>query len=419
MRKKITTIVLICFLTVSNLLGISLDEALQRALRSNPELVAAKELWLAEEAQVPQELSLPDPRLGIGYERIPAGTYSLSEADMKMYTLSQAIPFPSKMLLKSKIATKDALVARAMFQEKQNELIARVKSSYYRLYTIHKTIELTEETKELIQNLAKMAEQQYAVGKAAQHDVLKAQVELSLVIDDLLTLKNEELSTAIAQLNLLLNHPPDSSLGTPQPFEIPTLDLYYKDLEELALEHRPNLHAAQQALERSKQVYTLSKLGYLPDLMVTLKQEEMSMGTETEITRGIMISATIPLWFWKKSSHTNEKNARMKASASSYEVVKNALFLEIQNALADYRASGRRVNLFRTSILPQAEQALKSATIGYQTGKVDFLTLMNSERMLRDAKLKYYRVMEKHGTDLARLEKATGTALVLRGGKND
>jgi len=391
--------------------GFNLNDVVEEAMEKNPEVLAAKNQWNATKAKIPQKLSWPDPQFGISFEKIPDPGYSPADAEMKMYSISQMIPFPGKLTMKARIALKDARIAEENYEKKKNEVVAKVKSVYYSLYYIHKSIETNRENKELIQKFSKIAESKYVVGKASQHDVLKAQVELSLIIDDLISLEHDKLPSGEARLNALLNRHPDSTLGTPEDFEIPELDKSQKQIEEIAIENQPNLKIMKYAVEKSGDALTLAKMGYLPDFMVKLMQEEMLMPMGKETTRGIMFSMNIPLWFWKQGFGIKENSAQKRALEASYQAMKNMVLYKVQEALSNFNTSERRVNLFRTSIIPQAEQALKAATIAYQTGKIDFLTLMNSERMLRDARLKYYETLSKHGQNFANLEMIVGVSL--------
>jgi len=403
--------ILMHLVLVSVALGLSLDEVVQESLENNPEILAAQNRWEAAKAKVPQVRWWGDPQFGISFEKIPQGSYSLGAAKMRMFSISQMIPFPGKLNLKGRVAQREVMIAAEEYEAKKQEVTAKVKSAYYRLFLVHKSIEIENEEKELIRKFEKIAEIKYAVGQGSQHDVLKAQVELSLITDDLITLQEEDLPTAEARLNAILNRPPHSPVGIPEEFTIPKLEQSREEIEELALEARPALQAMEYAVEKSETAYKLAKMEYLPNFMIKFMREEMETPMSTESTGGVMLSINIPIWFWKKGYGVSEKRAQKRSAEASFQAMKNMVLFEVQNALAKFNASERRVNLFKTSIIPQAEQALKAATIAYETGKVDFLTLMNSERMLRDARLKYYKVSAKHGTNLANLERIVGVRL--------
>ncbi len=72
----------------------------------------------------------------------------------------------------------------------------------------------------------------------------------------------------------------------------------------------------------------------------------------------------------------------------------------------------RLVKLYRDSIIPQAEQSLKAAEIGYQAGQVDFLNLIDSQRVLLDFNLAYYRSVADFGIDISELERVIGIELL-------
>ena len=70
-----------------------------------------------------------------------------------------------------------------------------------------------------------------------------------------------------------------------------------------------------------------------------------------------------------------------------------------------------QAELFRTAILPQSQQSLRSARSGYQVDKVDFLTLLNNQVTLLNHEIAYYGHVTEHERQVAQLEAATGTSL--------
>jgi len=391
--------------------GLSLDSLLEEALQANPEILAARSRWDAAKVRIPQVRWWPDPQFGISYEKIPQGSYSLKDANMRMFSISQMIPFPGKLNMRGRLAQSEAMIAGEEYEAARRLVVAEVKSAYYRLFLVHKSIEIEDGRKELLRKFGKIAETKYAVGQACQHDVLRAQVELALAADNLITLQEQELPTAEAQLNAILNRPPQRPLGTPEKLSIPEITLSERELQEIALERRQVLKAMEHAIEKSRTAYSLAKMEYLPDFTIKLTQEEMDTPTGTEINRGVVASISLPAWFWSRNHGISEKRARKAGAEASYLAMKNVVLFEVQSAFARCSASSRRVNLFDVTLIPLAEQALKATTVAYETGKVDFLTLMSSERTLRDVKLRYYEALAQYGVDVADLEKAVGATI--------
>lgn len=399
------------FILTNFVYAFNLQEAIDLALENNPEILAAEQKWAAAQALIPQVRWWRDPQFSIGFDDIPGNSFSPGDAQMRMYSISQIVPFPGKLLFKGRIAGKDARIAWAHYEGTKNEIIAKVKTAYYHLFFVYKSIEIYQETAHLIQNLARIAETKYAVGEVSQFDVLKAQVELSLIRDELITLEEEELPTAETRLNTLFNRLPHAPIGKPKESDVPELAMLPEEIRESAFRNSPKLKALEYAYEKSSDALTLAKMQFLPDFMVKATQEEMRMVSGSETRRGLMFSLNIPLWFWRPGFGIKEKLAYRRAAEFSYQSMKNMVLFEVQDALSKLNASERRVALYKTVIIPQAEQAMGAAVIAYETGKIDFLTLMNSERMLKDARLKYYEVLTKHGINLANLERVVGISL--------
>jgi len=389
---------------------VTLDEVIREAKEKNPEILEAKEKWLAARSTIWQARTWPDPQFGIMWEDIPRGEFSLGEASMRMYSISQKIPFPGKLTFKGRVAKRSAEMAYQMYKAKEIEIIAKVKKAYFQLFFVHRSIEINQRNKELLRKFAKIAEIKYAVGKAPQHDVLKAQVELSLLTDELITLKQEK-DTAEAKLNTLLNRPAFSPLGKPEEWEATPLKLKYGELEKLALENRPELKGMDYAVERSKSAFNLARTDFLPDFTFTYRWSEMPPGTDWD-KWDAMLMMDIPLWFWKQSYGMSEAKAEKNRAEAGYQAMKNMVLFQVQDALVRVDSSWRRVNLFSTSILPQAEQTMRAAAIAYETEKVDFLTLIRSQKMYQDAELKHYNSLMKYGQNLAELEGIVGIDLV-------
>jgi outer membrane protein TolC len=385
-----------------------LKELIAEALKNNPEIQSAQEVWEASEAKIPYAQTLPDPKVGLGFEKIPEGSLNLGEAKMRMYQASQMFPYPGKLRLKGEIASKQAEIAEENFHSKVLKIKALVKAAYYELYFVHKAIEITEENKEIIKKFSKIAEIKYSVGKAPQQHVLKAQVELSKLIDKLITLKQLK-ETAEARLNTLLNRPTHTPLGRPAEFRIHEFNYSLDELNKLTIQHLPELKAARAAIKKAEFAHSLAKKQYYPDFMITTKQMDSKMGEDSWT---IMASINLPLYYKKKQDYLiKEAQAKVEAAKADYQAKKNMALFKVKDLLVKLQTAKRSINLYKTSILPQAEQSLKASEIGYETERVDFLNLLDSQRMLLNFRLGYYRALVDFEKHLANLEQVVGIEL--------
>ena len=384
---------------------------IHEAIEHNPEILAAQKRINAAKAQIPLAKSLDDPSLRIGsfdMSNSPINIEGQTGMLQQRFGVSQKIPFPGKLRLRGEVATEESNMVEKEFQAKIQEIIALVKSAYYELFYVNSAIDITEENRELLRKFSKIAETKYSVGKATQRDALSAQVELSTLANDVIVL-NKERESVIARLNILLDRPTQTALGKPRPFEKRTLKLTLAELEALAVKNRPELKKYDYAVKRDERNLKLSKKDYYYadfEPMVEYMQENSKPDTWASA-----ITINVP-WLWPKNrSKVKVAKEDLSASKSDYRFINNKTLFEVKDFLVRLQSSESTVNLYKTGVIPQAEQSLKAARIGYEADRVDFLTLIDSQRILLNSQLLYYRALTDFEQNLANMERAVGVQL--------
>src|SRR5258706_5943239 len=130
-----------------------------------------------------------------------------------------------------------------------------------------------------------------------------------------------------------------------------------------------------------------------------------------------MISLSLPFSPWTKGKHdyeVEEAFAEREAAKSELDAMKNAALLETREMYIKARAAEKSLTIYRDGLLPQAEQSFSSAVAAYQTGQANFMTLLEAQRTIRDARLGYYKASVEYEQSLVDLEKAVGGNLTRR-----
>lgn len=386
-----------------------LRDLIHETLERNPELVAARKQWEASSQRIVQARSLDDPTLSVHLWNFPQ-TFNVTRADNSIFGLSQNFPFPGKLALKGEIASRSAERTEQVLHGKERELIARLKQAYYDLFLAHKAIQIHHEQVELLRQFAEIANAKFRTGKGSQADVLKAQVELSVLHQQLPVLEQRR-ETAAALLNTLLDRDPLSPLGVPQePFLIP-LDTTIDDLHRLALNVRPELKAAELTVRHSEQSRALAQRQYYPDFNVAFQRFQNFQANDGF---GAYVAMTIPFSFWTKPKYdagVQEAAASVAAARAQQHQLENLTRFQVKDLLAKVRATEQVATLYHTTILPQAVQNLEAARVGYRTGKGGFLDLIDTQRALRGFQYEYYRALVEREHRLAELEQVIGSDL--------
>ena len=163
---------------------LNVDQLIDEALQNNPEILAAKKRLEVFKEKIPQAYALEDPMFGFGIVNLPTNfRFRDEDMTMKEISISQKLPFPGKRPLMREMAEKEAEAVFNEIQGKVHQIIKDVKTAYYDLSHIHRTTEVTQRNKNILENFVKIAETRYAVGEGIQQDVLKAHLEVSKMVE--------------------------------------------------------------------------------------------------------------------------------------------------------------------------------------------------------------------------------------------
>lgn len=386
-----------------------LPDLIQQALARNPELAAARQQWEAASKRVPQARSLEDPSLSVQWWNAPE-SFNLGRAENTIVGLSQKFPFPGKLALKEKVASRSADMTEQAVRAKERDLIARLKQAYYDLFLAHKAIQIHHEQIDLLKQFVEIANAKFRAGKGSQVDVLKAQVELSTLHQQLPVLEQRR-DTAQGKLNQLLDRDPRFPLAPPQEPREGRFDQDLENLYRAATTTRPELKAADLAVQRNEQSRALALREYYPDINVGVQRFQ---NFQAPNGFGAVVSINLPFAFWTKPKYdaaVQEAAAAVAAARAEHRTLENLTRFQIRDLLAKVRASWEVAVLYRTTVLPQAEQGVEAARAGYRTGRTGFLDLIEADRAWRGFQLEYYRALVEREHRLAELEQVIGTEL--------
>lgn len=387
--------------------ALDLSFLVAETMLKNPEIRGALARWDAFEARVPQAGSLPDPELKFMQEEMPG--FRFNEAMYSHLELMQKVPFPSKLRIRTELAARVAEHAHHDHLEKVNEIIARLKKAYYELWFVQQSIVLDRENARLIGQFQSIAQTRYSVGEVSQQDVLKARVEFTMISNELISLRQQELSSK-AMLLTILNRSEHDTLAfavIPEEFAF-TANL--DSLIALALQSRPMILHESLQVDEGKARLALARQEYLPDFTFGLDR----VTSPATGFSGWSVSAGITLPFapWtlgRVGAGVEEAAAEVDVSRAAYETGRLMVTSNIKNLY--FKADGfkQQLDLYRHAVLPQARQSLNLSLTSYRTGRTDFLMLIDAYRSYVNYTKEYFMTRMKFEQTLADLDFEVGS----------
>jgi len=377
--------------------AVTLKDLEQEALQNNPELRMVEKR--AESADERRSLAsaMPDPMIGYMTQNVGSPfTWSVGQEDMSMQgvVMTQEIPFPGKLSTMGRAAAKRAEWEHESARETKYRILANLRTAYYEYYLAYRSLDILTETKDLMKNFQHIAETRYTTGQGNQQDVLRSQLEVSMLLDRLAEEERKKESQA-ARINSLTGRDPMAPLGRPADLPLITLTKSVDELVAMVTAHSPALVGKERMVEQGEFEVSLSKKEFLPDMVVS--GGWFFRGEKSDVWQA-SVMFKVPLYFWNKSTGVRAANADLSSARYDLEAAKLMVLARIRDLYASAKTSEHHLHLYETGIIPQARQSLHSATSNYQVGKIDVLGLLDSESLL----LKYQLMQQEELVNLHR-----------------
>ena len=394
-----------------------LPTLLKLALERNPEIQRARSEWKVAVEKVPQASALPDPSVGILHfiENVETRT----GPQENVFTLTQKIPFPGKLMAADDVASKGAQIASVRYSATVRDVLVAVKTAYYEYVYLTKARALVVQNVGIAERLAGLGSDLYAKDNALLIDVLKAQSQLAQLQYDLITL-TELTSAEKTRLNGLLDRPPEAPIGTPGAAPFPRLNTSVEDLFSLAAGNREEIEIQNLLVEQATARESLAKSQYGPDLTIGGTYLQVGENTASPMTPedsgkdayGVMVGLTIPLWVNRTSAGVREARAARVAAERGKTAVWNQTFTSLKDAYFRLTNAERLVLLYRDSLIPQAKQVMLSMEEASRENRQRLGDYLEAQSVWLNFTLAQERALVDYNQAIARIERLTGAGLM-------
>ncbi len=404
------------------------------ALERNPDIEASEQTVRSKVERIRQVTALPDPFLNM--KILPEPVRTAEGDNFFIMGVSQKLPVPEKLDRAGRVALEETRIALQQWQATRLRVIADVKRAYFELYVVDRSIDVTQANQTLLRGLIDVARSQVAAGRRSQEDVLRAQVELSSLEAELITLRQRRV-TIVARLNEVLDRQPQTEIKTPDEFDVRDVDLAIDNLLEKAADANPDLKRIEYQIERDRESLELARLAYWPDFAVGFEWMSMNprdafeapinpatgrrpvtpqLSEDGSDNWAITFGFSLPIWFDKIEGGIEEATRRLASSRAQYRSTSNRIEFAVEDALERVEAQEELALLFRDTIIPQAEQTYRVSQTSYAAGTSDFLYVIDNWRKWLVFTIQYYRSVGELERSVADLEQAIGLSLTEVGG---
>lgn len=389
---------------------LKLEALIRELITVNPDVQSAHIRYEAALTRPSQENALPDPRVSIGWMSagtiLPGGGLGEDPNANIGLQISQEFPYPGKRGLKADAAQKEAENQRQMWSTTMRDRIAAVKMAYYELMFSYQALDLLLENQQTLRDLSRVAEARYTVGKAMQQDLIRADTQVAILQNQILALQQKKESLA-AGINSLLNRPASAPLGRPESVSLPPLG-EYEVLLAAARQNSPMLLSQQAMIQSREAGVKLAKKDSYPDFEVMGGYYNLG---KLEDMWEIRVDISIPIYHGSKQHRRTEEAALQLGEArQEYRSAEQLLEFRLRDAYVKAQTSLNLTDLYSKQIVPQSKLALESSLASYESGGVDFLTVLSNFTTILDYRMKTYEQQAEYLKAHAVLEELAGPA---------
>ncbi|HEF4761586.1 TPA: TolC family protein [Pseudomonas putida] len=376
---------------------LTLEQALQTAFSTNPDLAAAQWEIGISEGDRKQAGLIPNPEVSWEAEDTRRDTRTTT------VMLSQPIELGGKRGARIDVASRAQDAAGIELERKRNVLRADVIQAFNNAQTAQQRLQLSRQSLQLSEHGLRVATGRIEAGKSSPVEGTRAQVQLSEVRLELSRAERDQ-ANAYQQLSQVMGSPlPTSTTVQPATQGMPVMQVPTRLLERL--NETAELRLAKLQIDQQEASLGLEKAQRIPDLTVSIGSQYSE--TDRERVNVVGLSMPIPLF------NRNQGNVLAAARrADQARDLRNATELrlrtEIQTTLAQWQTANGEVKAFNQTILPAAQSAVDVATRGFERGKFAFLDVLDAQRTLISARSQYIQAISEATDAQVRLERIFG-----------
>ncbi len=394
-----------------------LDQMIEQAILLSPELKMLEAKRNAAYSKLNINTNLPDPVLTLGLINVPTNSFSFDQEPMtqKIVGVRQTFPFPGKLGAIENASAIDTLIIDQEIRDAENEIRKIVSEKYYELSYLKRSIELSKESKLLLQDIAKVVSTKYTVGSASQQNLLKVQLEITNISQKIDELESREQSIT-AELNSLFLRDENTPINVKYFEDLDFIDLNTARLDSTARIYRPYLKGIQLAENKYELNMYAAEKDYYPNITLGLqyafREQIAATGLQLNNMFSVVIGVTLPFNYGGKVSAKVEEAISMQQFYSNqYSLALQSLQGSFGGAVANLNSLEERIKLYEEGLLPQAKQNLTATLSHYQVGHIDFINVIDAQDQLFKIETNVYRLKTNYLKQVSDLEFLVGKTL--------
>jgi len=389
---------------------ITLDDAIQMALKHNHALLAARTTIQQSLAEETTANLRPNPVAFADWEYLPFfassnwNTTYLHDSTEADFGLSYLIERGKKRQHRLRAAKDITAQTRSLVADNERTLTFNVATLFVNVQLAESTLELAEADLKSFRQTVELGELRYNKGAISEDDFLKIKLQLLQFETDYQQAQLAR-AQALSDLRQALGYESVSGdydvVGT---FGYEPLKGNLEDFQVKALQNRPDLRATQQGVTAAKSQYELQRSIGKQDVTVQANYSHVNA------LNAMSFYTSMPLPIFNRNQGEIARTRYAITQAQEQEKATSGQALtDVRDAYEGLRQSEKIVLLFHTGYLDVAQKDRDIAEYAYKRGAASLLDFLDAERSYRATQLAYRQAIATYLSSLEQLREAVGT----------
>lgn len=386
-------------------------QAVELLYEKNRAIKSAEAAHQAAQRQVRAAGKLPDPMIEANFALQPVETRNGPIEQQIM--LGQKIPLWGKLRRQSKIARAQEDIAWQHLQSQKVKAVYQLRSGWERYQRITRSLVILQDYLRELDSFRSNALARYATGSGlTQHPILKLQIEIALNESKINVLESE-FASVTNDLQALFDGSFDTGMIAGVHISLPG-NIAIEEWLSQSSDMNPALISARRRVNIARLEHEIVKRKNLPDLVAGVAYSRIgdtNLGGAPKPgadALGIKVGLNLPIWLGRNKARVQASRAMQRSREEIVEETWNQIENKVYSDFKALDEVGQSYTLYKDQLAPEADQMLASALSAYETGKISFLDLLDSQRMVIKIRLEFEILEARRRIVGARLLKNAG-----------
>ena len=358
----------------------SINELINMALESNPQVLAARDQSRGIQGQLSSARAIPNPEFELNSGQQKSVSGSLTTGNVSSWSVTQPLDMPYTRFPRVNAAEANVRAAEAARIAFEIEMISKVQQRFYEVMRRDAELKAAEEDLSLTKQIRDRMQIRYDVGETARFELIRVQTEFlnAQINTESSKLRVEQ---AKSQLRQAVGHhlPPDYEVisQTPKMEVLPALPILMSELQAQS----PDLQKAKAEVEATESKLSFEQNSRLPRL--SIKAQQYNDPNFTDRLYGLVLS--IPIWDFK-GGQIAEAEANLSRAKNQFNAQSQSLEQQLETAYKLYQITSYQVKILDQEVVQLASSARRIAEVSYRYGERGMLEYLDAQRTFRVAR---------------------------------